>query len=129
MGIQTKWYDDTHQAIVREFDRQWTWEDFYASQQVVHEMLQSVPYDVHQIIDFSASQTLPSNILTHIGKSERNMPKNRGKSIVVIQSPLYQTMYNILTKVFPSIVTRVVLVKTREEAEEILHKTVESQQQ
>lgn len=126
MGIITKWQTEERQVIVREFDKTWNWEDFYASQDEVSQMLGSVTYKVHQILDFSESQSLPPNALTHIGKSGRNMPENRGATIVVMESRLYQAMYGILKTVFPALVTRVVLVSTREEAEAYLEKQRES---
>lgn len=116
MSINVSWVDDSKTAILREFGVSWTWDEFYESQNQVNEMLRSVEYKVHQVLDFSMSNSLPSNTLTHIRNSGRNMPENRGKSIVITHSAFYKQMYKILDLLFPTITERVVIVATREEA-------------
>ena len=116
MTIIVSWFDDSKTAILREFGASWTWDEFYESQTEVNAMLSSVEHKVHQVIDFRQSNTLPSNTLTHIRNSGRNIPENRGKSIVITRSAFYKQMYKILDLVFPSITERVIVVATRDEA-------------
>lgn len=117
MNIQTNWLDSTTKnVILREFKGEWTWDDFAESQKEVSALLSSVEHTVHQIIDFSGTPTMPPGAIAHMRNSGRDMPENRGKSIVVINRVLYQQMYNVLSKVFPSVTERVVIVSTREEA-------------
>lgn len=116
MTISVSWLNDSKTAILREFGTTWTWDEFYDSQTKVNEMLRSVEYKVHQVLDFSLSNSLPSNTLTHIRNSGRNTPENRGKSIVVTRSGFYKQMYKILDLLFPAVTERVIVVATREEA-------------
>jgi hypothetical protein len=116
MGLEVSWVDYAQTTILRYFTGHWTWEEFYKSQEQVNAMLRSVPHQVHQILDFSETSSLPPNTLTHLRNSARNVPPNRGKSIVVTRSNFYLQMYNILNKLFPAITERVIIVATREEA-------------
>lgn len=123
MSITAVWLDDTKTTILREFSGSWTWDEFYKSQGEVNAMLRSVDHLVNQIFDFSTTKSLPPNTLTHLRNSGRNMPENRGKSIVVTQSMFYQRMYLILQRMFPAVTQRVVIVPTREAALEKLSPT------
>lgn len=116
MTIRVSWLDDSRTVILREFEGKWTWDEFYRSQSEASAMLASVEHRVHQIFDFSQAQSLPPNTLTHLRNAGRNMPANRGKSVVVTQNVFYQQMYRILNMVFPAVTRRVVLVETREAA-------------
>lgn len=126
MTVHVSWVDDSKTTILREFGTSWTWNEFYESQDEVNEMLRSVEHKVHQILDFSKSNSMPSNTLTHIRNSGRNTPQNRGKSIVVTKSAFYKQMYKILDLLFPAVTERVIVVATREEAlKEITSTTVQ----
>jgi hypothetical protein len=116
MSVHVSWIDDTHTAILREFEGSWTWDEFYASQDEVNSKLRSVTHLVHQVLDFSQTKSLPPNTLTHLRNSGRNMPDNRGKSLVVTQSMFYLQMYRVLDRMFPALTKRVVIVATREAA-------------
>ena len=124
MSIRVSWVDDSRAALLRDFDGVWNWEDFYTSQEEAIAMLNSVEHVVNQIFDFSKTHSLPPNALSHLGNSARNMPDNRGASIVVTDSRFYQAMYRVLEVVIPVITKKVVLVKTREEALEKVHEIV-----
>ncbi|HEX2906968.1 MAG TPA: hypothetical protein VHO69_08920 [Phototrophicaceae bacterium] len=117
MTVRVTWLDDAKTTILREFEGLWTWEEYYASQSEVNTMLRSVEYNVHQILDFTAAaRTLPANVLTHIGHSDRNVPPNRGKSVVVLQNAFFRQMVQLLNRIFPNVTKRVVVVATRAEA-------------
>ncbi|HEX2908470.1 MAG TPA: hypothetical protein VHO69_16480 [Phototrophicaceae bacterium] len=121
MAIQARWLDNDKKTVVREFVGAWTWEEFYASQTEVNDLLRSVAYNVHQIMDFrQASHVLPANTLTHIGHSGKAVPPNRGKSIVVVQNTFFKQMYGLLDRIFPTVTERVILVATLEEALEAI---------
>jgi hypothetical protein len=123
MSVRVTWLDSSHTVIVREFEGAWTWDEYYASQQQVSEMLLSVRYNVHQIFDFTRSSALPSNTLSHLRSSGRGMPTNRGRSVIVTQSNFYKHMYNLFDHLFPGVTQRVVLVSTIEEALEKVRTT------
>jgi hypothetical protein len=116
MSVEVSWVDYAQTTILRNFTGLWTWEEFYKSQEQVNAMLRSVPHKVHQILDFSETKSLPPNALTHLRNSGRNVPPNRGKSIVVTRNNFFLQMYNIINKLFPAITERVVIVATRDEA-------------
>lgn len=116
MSVTAKWLDDSKTVVLREFSNNWTWDDFYQAQNHVVEMLNSVDHKVDQVFDFSQSRALPPNVITHIGNSGRNMPDNRGKSIVILQSTFYQTLYRVISRIFPAIAKNVIITDTREKA-------------
>jgi hypothetical protein len=124
MTVKVSWVDDAKTAILRVFEGQWTWDEFNKSQHEAIDMLSSVQYEVPQIFDFSNATVIPSDALSHIRDSAKDMPNNRGASIVVSTNKFYGQMYNVLDKVFPRLTRKVVIVKTREEAIEKAHETV-----
>lgn len=116
MAIETRWLNDEKTTIMRTFSGVWTWEEFDASQHEVIDMLRSVTHNVHQLLDFTQSSHLPANVLTQLRNSGKDMPTNRGKSIVAINQSFYKQMYGILNRIFPAITERVVVVGTLDEA-------------
>lgn len=116
MAIETRWLNDDKTTIMRTFSGVWTWEEFAESQNEVIDMLHSVTHNVHQVLDFTPSSHLPANVLTQLRSSGKDMPANRGKSIVAINQSFYKQMYGILNRIFPAITERVVVVDTLDEA-------------
>lgn len=118
MPVHVSWVDTSRTVILREFTGNWTWDEFYRSQDEARTMLDAVTYTVHQIFDFSHTQNLPPNALSHLSRSARNMPANRGKSIVITENNFYRQMYGLFARLFPTLNQRVVLVTNRDQAME-----------
>jgi hypothetical protein len=116
MSIQTKWLDDRHTTIVREFTGKWTWAEFHESQRQIIEMLNSVRHKVYQIVDFSQSPPLPPNALGQVRDSLKEMPENRSKSFVVMNALFYKQAYYVVSTIFPNLTKNVVVVGTMQEA-------------
>jgi len=122
MPIHVEWLNEDKRVILRTLSDQWTWDDFYLSQQDINQMLNEVSYPVDEIIDASTSTTLPQGAISQFRRASEKTPDNLHLRLVVGSNSFYQLIFNILSKIIPHIKDRVVFVQTFEEAHTYLEK-------
>lgn len=120
MGITVLW-DNPEQTIIRyAFDRQWTWNDFYAAKTQTDEMIEAVQHPVGVIFELPANVLIPPNALSH-GK-EFIDSRHTNLYLIALASPstFLRTLFTMFRQVYPAAAKRVNMVTTLEEARTLL---------
>jgi hypothetical protein len=84
-----------------------------------NELLDSVPYDVHIITEFNLTQLNLNGALSAVALAVQSRRKNVGHIILVKNSPVIQTLGNVVKRIFPAI-SPSGYVNTVEEARQLI---------
>jgi hypothetical protein len=120
MAIHSDWDNESKTIIRREMSGTWSWDEYIENNRHEHEMAISVPHDVRLIIDTRQSLTLPIGALIQFKRALESNSKAIKLNLVVGANPMLRTVHQILMQLFPHFVGRVILVKTFDEAYDLI---------
>jgi hypothetical protein len=120
MGIHLDWDNESKTIIRREMSGTWSWDEYIENCRHEHEMAISVPNKVSLIIDVRQSLTLPSGTITHFKRALESSSEEIELNLVVGAKPIFRTVHQILMQMLPHFVGRVILVKTFDEAYDLI---------
>jgi hypothetical protein len=121
MGIRVEWFAEDRPTLLYTVEGNWTWDDFHGAMTTAYSLMDAAPFvQVDSIVDMQQGQTLPSNILSRMqGISQSRHAKSR--DMVVVGAGYFpQKMFDIMEKLAPQGMRRVTLVKTLDEALQLL---------
>jgi anti-anti-sigma regulatory factor len=117
--ITADWLSPEQQAVVVMPVTPWTWDEFYQAQRRIQDMLSTLDHKADIVIDFSRSDRLPANALSHLRTLRQRTHPNRGLVILVGLNPYLQSVLNILVQLNPATSKRIRLVGAMPQALEI----------
>lgn len=120
MPVEAYWVDDEQTLIQYDFEGVWTWEEFYPVYGQVVEMMKTVPHKVDNILDLRASRGVPPNALSHLKNLTDKQLPNTGVCIFVTDNSVLTLLYRTGAKFHPAINQTFALVKSLEEARDIV---------
>lgn len=122
MGIQVRWDDDTHRAILVIYEVGWTWDDYFSAKTEIDALLNSVDHRVHILSDSRVGGMLPrGNALTHFARAFQTAPSNIGLVVVVGGNIIVRSLLQLLQTVsLNRAANNVCFAYTMEEARELL---------
>jgi hypothetical protein len=87
MGIQLEWDDEAQKTLRCSFEREWTWDDLFATTDKVKEITDNAPHTVSAILDMRGGITIPGgNFLspTSLENAKRLLTLGEGGSGPVV---------------------------------------------
>ena len=97
--MQVFWDNPEKTILVREFPKDWTWDDYRLSIQKMRQMLQEVEHDVYIIIDCRNIQWLPKGAIHYFNAGNRDMPSHVAMRILVSESNLVHGVFSVLSRI------------------------------
>ncbi|MEO8612206.1 MAG: hypothetical protein ABI690_30205 [Chloroflexota bacterium] len=88
MGVQVVWDNPEKTIILMTVAGHWEWEAFKAVVNLCNEMIESVPYHVHFILDRQGGHWTPGNFSEHTGDIISMFTPNDGYRVIVGENPL-----------------------------------------
>jgi hypothetical protein len=95
------WDNPEKIVLVREFSKDWTWDDFRLSIYQMRQMLQEVEHEVYIIIDCRQVQCLPTGAIHYFNAANRDMPAHVAMRILVSENNMVQGVFSVLHKLAP----------------------------
>ncbi len=102
MSVSVRWLDDAAKnAVILEFEGEWEWNDFHATIQTSHQMIESVDYGVDLIVHHKANKA-ERTPMAHFQKAIKHQPDNLRQVILVNPNahPNFIKFLQALAKVF-----------------------------
>lgn len=123
MPVNMLW-DDTEKSILRfEYHGKWSWEEVYDMMAQANVELSAVQHRVDTIHDFTGSNGLPSNALSHASSLSRHIPEQTGISVVTGSSVFINTLLSVFSKVYPQFGSRYKSAGTLAEAYALIERS------
>ncbi len=108
MPIHVDWTNTDTTVIHWRFEKNWTWEDFYAAKQQCLTMVNTADKPIDIILDFGSIPYLPAHTLTHFGLTLRqNIPLHLNRVIVVGANDVLRKVCAILRRLYPAEMSKV----------------------
>lgn len=121
MPIHTFWHNDEKTIVRYDFEGHWTWEEFHAAVNRVHDMMETVLHQrVDGIIDLTRSAMIPSGSLVHFRTGSAKAAANWGISVLVTTSTFINVFGDTIRRMLPNLASRYFVVKTVEEALQLI---------
>lgn len=114
--ISINWTDEARSTIMVHLPACWTGEEFSHTYATVHTMMREVPHMVHLITQLPPKFVIPPQFLLRLPAIVGEIPPNSGVHAVVGGGKLAHTLFHIVRRVHPQIVSRVILVDRVEDA-------------
>ena len=128
MPISNKWYDSEKRILDQHFEGDWRWEEVNGAAEEAHAMAASVQHEIVMICDMSQTTSLPKgNVLSPARSNLSQVPENITQIIFVIQSRLIEVFASLVFEMMPRWKQRARIVKSREEAEQIVRTFISNQ--
>lgn len=125
MPVTIEWDNSEHTSILREFIGSWTWDEYYAAEQKLQQMLATVLHRVDVITDLTQSTiTMPEGAIARTRQIVKNLSPNRGLTVDVGASAIVRMFMPVFAKhddTLPAI-PETVFVETLDEARQYLKK-------
>lgn len=120
MNVTVSWDNDARTVIRYDFEKQWTWDEFYAAATSAFAMTRSVSHLVDTISNFTPGAALPPNALFQFRRAMYTAPANRGVNVIVGASALIKTLVLLFSQLNRDLSERLILVDSLEQAREVL---------
>jgi hypothetical protein len=116
MPASVGWENEEKTIIRQQLMGDWTFEEYTTSARETQTLTGSMSHTVHVIIDFTASTSHPTKLLSVGSSLDRNLPTNQGV-VVVIQVPAYvRALFQVMGKLYPKVTQNSYEVNTLDEA-------------
>ncbi|MBZ0285808.1 MAG: hypothetical protein K8L97_34080 [Anaerolineae bacterium] len=122
MPILVKWYDDSRQIALWEFEGQWQWRDYHAAINTAVVLLKTVENTVDSIIDLSRNESLPPDMLIHGPRWFRVAPANFGVTVVAGGGSLIQNVALTIGRLYKPFGEKILVADDVETAYKLLQK-------
>jgi hypothetical protein len=97
-------WENAEKTIIRQqLIGDWTFEEYMLSAKETQTLTASMPHTVHVIIDFSASVSHPTKMLSAGNSLDRNLPKNQGLLVAIQCPPYIRAVFEVMSKLYPKI--------------------------
>jgi hypothetical protein len=120
MTSQVFWDNDQKTIIRQIYADSATHNTYHFILKHTNELLDTVPYDVHIITEFNLTQLNLNAALSAVALAVQNRRDNVGYIILVKNSPVIQTLGNMIKRIFPTI-SPSGYVNTVEEARQLIN--------
>jgi hypothetical protein len=118
--LSVYWRDDSHRAVIIEFNAGWTWFDFDNALKTLLDMMREFPHPVDIVADVHGTPHPPdANILPHLQRAWQYRPANLRHAIYV--NPIHYLA--VASQAFAGVTGgkfSLKIVKTMQEADEFL---------
>jgi|GEM_PF-5956184 len=95
--IEFGWGDYEKSYIVLTFRDRWTSDEFIKAVNSLYRDMHEVDKSINMVIDLRYSHSPPTSILSVIIRAIRARPRDFGRTIIVVQSKIWQKLYNAVT--------------------------------
>ncbi len=120
MSITVTWANEQKTAFNWQFQGQWTWLEYSEAMKQSNAMSDEVSHRIDVIVDLRQSGMIPSNALSYVRFERAEHPEKMGRIAVVGASIFVKTLIDILSRLNQNFQSRFRVVKTMEEAQQIL---------
>lgn len=126
VNIEVSWANAEQTIVLIKAVNKWTWDDFFASRDVMKAMMEGVEYQVDMIID-GGTFGLPPNALSHFRRHTWDHDPRMRRIVLVAHQAFLRAMYHMYTTVIrKGQPQRLLMVTTIEEAMEKLEQQAEA---
>lgn len=100
MPVTVDWDDEARTIVRMNMIGSWTWEEAYAGADNGYAILDSVPYEVGVIIDFSQGAGLPPNAILNARNMIHRRHPRTGLTVFVGTNSMFTALWNIFSRVY-----------------------------
>lgn len=125
MSITIKRLDSSHHIILFKVTGNWQWDEMDAVRKDLYVILDSHPYPVYVVYDFTEAGRLPSNSFARLRAMNRQQHPAAGHTSLVGVRSIYRTMLDAFLKIYGRFVNPfgVYFFNTVDEAVAFIHQT------
>lgn len=103
MPVTIDWANDEKNVLVGTVEWPWTWDELSAAWKTGIDKMNSVPHDVHTIVDSKTTRFPVGNILSNLTGITKHVPGNIGLAIMVTDNKFQEAINNIFFKLSPGL--------------------------
>ena len=96
------WGNDDKTILVKEFSKEWTWQEYQLSLLQMRELLQEVEHKVYVITDTRQIEAMPTDALHHLLTANRSLPSHVIMRCLVYSNKLVYDLYSMLRQFSPA---------------------------
>jgi len=116
MGIKILWENRSKTVMRHVYTGRWTVDDYRHAITTTRKLLDGLPHTVDIIIDATASDGTPSNILSAMRYTEQQVASNQGRIFIVGADLFTQEILHMARRIAPRATGKTQFVDTLEEA-------------
>ncbi len=116
MGANVKWISEKKKVLYYELNGNWNWQNFEAMLERGYGMTESVSHQVHMLIDFTNSKSLPDGSLLMWKKMVATLPKNQAKVVFIGGDKKTKTAIAMFVKINKKLRSHIIMIDTVEQA-------------
>src|SRR5689334_16940942 len=120
MPIKVQWDNEDKRVMRYTFEGRWTWDEYHAAIAEAFQLVKDLPYMVNILLDFTNSNLIPSNALSHFTSSMKTPPREFDVAVVVSKSGFIETLVALFRRISGKMGDKLVAVKTLEEGRAFL---------
>lgn len=121
MPIHYIWEDDSKRAIRQVFTGQWTLEEFMASVEEIGALFDEIPHVVDVIVDLTAADHYPANLMQSAGWLNGALRQNTGKIVVVSTDNAIKLIADVTAPLIRRVIPRLHYAHSLAQARALLH--------
>lgn len=120
MSITIEWYDDQETILLETFSGSWGLPDYMQLVDDAALLLKQKEHIVHIIADFTATKSVPHQVLTGARYAERKLPANQGVVVFVQPGGIIGTFIKITKQMGFKATTQLYIADTVNEAVDLI---------
>ncbi|RMG79384.1 MAG: hypothetical protein D6712_19755 [Chloroflexi bacterium] len=126
MKITVSWEDQEQRTLIYRFPSMWTWQEFYNAKAEAERLLDTVDHNVTVFLDFSQGATLPAGAVSEAPKIMKKRHPRATPVIFIGVNPRISIVINMVRTVLSSRMKDIHMVKTLDDAWELVHQLREA---
>jgi hypothetical protein len=126
MAIELFWDDDTQTRLLLEFNGRWTWDELHQTLATIKKITDNVNHEIAALVDVSRGLHIaPTDLFSAEGLHNARLLMTLGREgtgpvVIVGVNPLIKTIYDVVHKLDPDILSSVRIAKTLDDARLLL---------
>ncbi|PJF28998.1 MAG: hypothetical protein CUN52_10635 [Phototrophicales bacterium] len=116
MPVHLKWWDDTETILHYEFIDPWDWNEYDTTLRRGRALMRDKNHYVGILNDMTATQKLPTSLLSKARGYISTKPRNTGRVIFATQNKFVIMMFQMFMRVYPKLAENYYIRATLDEA-------------
>lgn len=106
MAVDVKWYDEKENILHYRLSGNWKWEEYEAANRKGRAMMRQKTHYIGILTDLREMNLTPHLMMTKVNQYIKTRPDNTGLGIFVTSSSFLYKVYDMITRIYPSYLTK-----------------------
>lgn len=116
MTVTFRWDNDARTVQIYQFERVWTWDDFYRTKALADEAITQTGHAVDVVFDGPPDVKLPDGFVHNVVNISRTRHPRARLAVVVMPNTFVRAMFNTVSRLYGREFAAVVFVPSLEAA-------------